>query len=152
MVILCNITKETFFIKKFYEKYGLETSSRPFLMFKESSVKRNLRRSVCWFGEILIVLPIQMKYKQLASKIYFPIEIMLDSSQTQKGLERVSRLQILQNFLIFFFLCIMTSTGQISLTGCVYFPSYSVKFVLCFMLIHLMTSWNFDFLKNEKSF
>ena len=36
-----------FFIKKFCEKCGLETSSRPFLIFKESSVKRNLRRSAC---------------------------------------------------------------------------------------------------------
>ena len=33
--------KINFFIKKFYEKCGLETSSRPFLNFKESSVKRN---------------------------------------------------------------------------------------------------------------
>ena len=32
--------KIIFFIKKFYEKSGPETSSRPFLIFKESSVKR----------------------------------------------------------------------------------------------------------------
>ena len=32
--------KRKFFIKKFYEKCGLKTSSRPFLIFKESSVKR----------------------------------------------------------------------------------------------------------------
>ena len=44
------------FIKKFYEKYGLETSSRPFLIFTESSVKTILSRSVCWFGQILIDL------------------------------------------------------------------------------------------------
>ena len=29
--------------------------SRPFLIFKESSAKRNLRRSVCSFGQILTV-------------------------------------------------------------------------------------------------
>ena len=34
-------------IKNFYEKYDLETSLRPFLIFKESSVKNNLRRSAC---------------------------------------------------------------------------------------------------------
>ena len=34
------------FIKSIYEKYGLEASSRPFLIFKEFPVKRNLRRSV----------------------------------------------------------------------------------------------------------
>ena len=151
MIILCNITKETFFIKKFYEEYGLETSSRPFLMFKESSVKRNLRRSVCWFGEILIVLPIHMKYKQLASKIYFPIEIMLDSLQTQKGFERVFRLQILQNFYNFFSLYYDINWPNFVNRLCL-LPKLSVKFVLCFILIHLMTSWNVDFLENEKSF
>ena len=39
--------KIKFFIEKFYEKCGLETSSRSFLVFKESSVKRILRRSTC---------------------------------------------------------------------------------------------------------
>ena len=39
--------KRKFFVKKLYKKYSLETSSRPFLIFKESSVKGNLRRSVC---------------------------------------------------------------------------------------------------------
>ena len=53
---LCNITGLTFFIIKFYGKCGLETSSRPFLIFKESSVKINLRRSACWFGLISIAL------------------------------------------------------------------------------------------------
>ena len=46
---LCNITKQNFFIKKFCEKCGLETSSKPFLIFKESSVEMNLRRSAYWF-------------------------------------------------------------------------------------------------------
>ena len=32
--------KIIFFIKKFYEKCDLETSSRPFLIFKKSSLKR----------------------------------------------------------------------------------------------------------------
>ena len=36
------ILQNNFFIKKFYEKYGLETSSRPFLIFKKSSVKKIL--------------------------------------------------------------------------------------------------------------
>ena len=34
--------KIIFFIKKFYKKCGLETSPRPFLIFKESSVKKVL--------------------------------------------------------------------------------------------------------------
>ena len=39
--------KIIFFIKNFYEKCGLETSSSPFLIFKESSVKKILLRSAC---------------------------------------------------------------------------------------------------------
>ena len=42
--------KIIFFIKKFYEKCGVETSFRPFLIFKESSVKKIMWRSACWFG------------------------------------------------------------------------------------------------------
>ena len=49
-------SQDNFFIIKFYGKCGLETSSRPFFIFKESSVKRNPRRPVCWFGLILIAL------------------------------------------------------------------------------------------------
>ena len=41
--------KINFFIKKFYEKFNLETSSKPFLIFKKSSVKKILWRSACWF-------------------------------------------------------------------------------------------------------
>ena len=39
--------KIIFFIEKFYEKYDLETSSRPFLIFQESSVKKIFMRSAC---------------------------------------------------------------------------------------------------------
>ena len=48
--------KVIFFVKKFYEKCGLGTSSMPFLIFKESSVKKILWRSACWFGQIFIDL------------------------------------------------------------------------------------------------
>ena len=48
--------KIIFFIKKFYEICGQETSSRPFLIFEESSLKKILWRSACWFGPILINL------------------------------------------------------------------------------------------------
>ena len=54
------ILQNNFFIKKLYEKYGQETSSRPFLIFKESSVKKILWMSVCWFGQILIDLLLQI--------------------------------------------------------------------------------------------
>ena len=38
--------KNKTFYKKYYEKCDLKTSSRPFLIFKEYPVKRNLWRSV----------------------------------------------------------------------------------------------------------
>ena len=38
--------KRIFLFKKFFEKCDLKISSRPFLIFKESSLKRNVRRSV----------------------------------------------------------------------------------------------------------
>ena len=41
------ILQNDFFIKKFYEVFGLETSSRPFLILKELSVKKILWRSAC---------------------------------------------------------------------------------------------------------
>ena len=44
------------FIKKFYQKCGLETSSRPFLIFKGFSVKKILWRSAYWSEQILIDL------------------------------------------------------------------------------------------------
>ena len=37
--------KTVFFIKKFYKKYSLKT--RPFLIYKEFSVKKILWRSAC---------------------------------------------------------------------------------------------------------
>ena len=48
--------KIIFFIKKFYEKCGLETSSRHFPTLKESSLKKILWRSAWCFGQILIDL------------------------------------------------------------------------------------------------
>ena len=54
------------------EKYGLETSSGPFLIFKESTVKRNACwKSACWFWYILIVLLLHMQYNQLVSRMSF---------------------------------------------------------------------------------
>ena len=48
LVSLCNITKEYFLWKNFMKN------------FEESSVKRTLRRSVCWFGQIIIILLIHI--------------------------------------------------------------------------------------------
>ena len=40
--------KRKFFVKKMYGKCGLETSSRPFLIFKKSSVKGGEGQSAVW--------------------------------------------------------------------------------------------------------
>ena len=50
------------FLSKNYTKNvgGLETSSRPFLIFKESSVKMIMWRSACIFGQILKDLLLHM--------------------------------------------------------------------------------------------
>ena len=85
-------------MKKFCEKCGLETSSRPFLIFKESSVKRNSRRPPCSFGLILQLCYYIFNISRLFQKFYFPIEFVLKSLQTQKSLELVFRPQLLQNF------------------------------------------------------
>ena len=58
--------------------------------------------------------------------------VALKFLQTQKGLELLCRSQFLQNFLIKFFFGNITKTGQIALTDCVYFRSYSVKCISCF--------------------
>ena len=39
-------SKKKFFIRKLSEKFGLETSSRPFLIFKDSSEKKSGEVSV----------------------------------------------------------------------------------------------------------
>ena len=93
-----------FFIKKLCEIRRLETSSRPFLIFKESSTKRNLRRSaycldnfrqICYYISII---------SSLIQKFYFLIEAVLNFLQTQEGLELVLMPQFFQNYLINFFL------------------------------------------------
>ena len=64
--------RKIFIKKKKKEKYGLETSSGPFLIFQESSVKRNACwKSACWFWYILIVLLLHMQYNQLVSRMSF---------------------------------------------------------------------------------
>ena len=49
-----------------------------------------------------------------------------------------------------FFFCDITWTDQISLINCVYFSSYSVKCVSCFMLRHLITWWHLNIWKVNK--
>ena len=116
--------KIIFFINIFYEKCGLETSSKPFFNLLEISKSKS--EEVCMliltnFNSFAITYLI---YAGCFKNIIF---IFLDRSFCR----------------IFWwnaFLCNMTWTGQISLTDCIYFPSYLVKYISCFMLRRLMTS------------
>ena len=140
--------KINFFIKKSYENYGLQTSSRPFSVFKKSSIKG------FWGQHANLDKAIKLCYctsniSSLIQKFHFPIEVVYNYFQTQRSLALVFRPQILQNFFMKFFFCNMTWPSRVSLTDCVYFQSYSVKCISCFMLRHLMTSWNLKMLNSK---
>ena len=72
------ILQNNFFYQEFYEKCGLETSSRPFLIFKESSVKK-------YSVEIIMLIWINFdrfaitNLSSLLQKFHLPIEVMLHS-------------------------------------------------------------------------
>ena len=52
---LCRVTKEQFLTKKYVKNVAWKLVPGS-LIFKESSLKKNFRRSVCWFWQVLIVL------------------------------------------------------------------------------------------------
>ena len=66
-----------------------------------------------------------------------------DSFKMKKDLELISRSQFLKNFSMKIFLLWYIN----SLLDCVYFASYSVKYVSCFMYRYLMTSWHLNIWK-----
>ena len=69
-------------------------SSGSILIFEEFSVNSNLRRSACWFGQILIVFLVHIFYKYLVWKLLFSNRICAHFFQTQKGLELSFRPQV----------------------------------------------------------
>ena len=77
------ILQRNFFIKKFCEKCGLGISSRPFLIFKESSVNRiwGLPADSDKFDSFAI-----SNTSSLPQKSHFSIEVAPNSFQTQKYL------------------------------------------------------------------
>ena len=64
-----------------------------------------------------------------------------------KNSEKIRR-ALRQNIHIFFSIIIWTS--QISLPECLYFPSYLVKHIFCFMLRYLMMPWNYKIWKHKQ--
>ena len=77
----------------------------------------------------------------MLQKCHCLIEVVHDSLQTQKGLELVFRQQFLQNFLMKFFSLVIWHKLAVF--------DYSVKCISCFMLRHLMTSWNLKMQNSE---
>ena len=63
LVSLCNITKEKYLLKNSTKNVAWKLVQGHFLIFKDSSVKRKLRGSTCWYGPILIVLLLHIKCK-----------------------------------------------------------------------------------------
>ena len=123
------------FMKKFYKNCDLKTSSRPFCVCKELSITSNwkvkcLRQAIC-IRYVLAKLSKFVQISTLTSQDFF-------LQKNKKGQEVVSRQHFSQNFLIVFF-CNITQLAKFH-QQTVYFSSYSVKCVSCFMLRDLMTS------------
>ena len=75
--------KREIFIKNFYEKCGLKSSSRPFLIFKESSLMLIWRTNFDSFAITYLI--------QVACFENFIFHVVFNSLQTLKGLELVFR-------------------------------------------------------------
>ena len=99
MASLCNNTKKKKkIIKQFYEKCGLKTSSKPFWIFKESSVKKNLKWYACRFWKIWQFCYYIFNLSRVFQKFHFPIEVVFNSLQMQKSLKQVFRSQVFAEF------------------------------------------------------
>ena len=107
-------------IKKIYKNYNLKTTSRPFCICKGLGTT-SIGKCNLWITLHII--------RYVIAKLSKFVQISMQASSH------------------FFLQRIFWPTGQISLTGFVYFPSYSVKCVSCFMLRYLMTLWQLNISK-----
>ena len=91
-------------------------------------------------------------------KFLFPIEVAVDSLQTQKGVQYSVQFAIFYNFLMKLFLLCHDINWPNFINRLCLLPNYSVKCIPCFMLrywpheIWISKYLNFDFLENRKSF
>ena len=86
----------------------------------------------------------KMKFLKQATYIRYVIAKLPKFAQSSI---QTSSDSLLRRILWSFILKYIAWTGQISLSDCVYLPSYLVKCVSWFMLWYLMTSWHFNILK-----
>ena len=78
-----------------------------------------------------------IKYlSRLLQKFHFPIEVVLNSGPGN-SFQAAVFVEFRDEMISF---GMMTYTGQISLTDCIYFPRYSAKCISHFMHRHLMMS------------
>ena len=75
----------------------------------------------------------------LLQKFHFPLEIVFNFFVNTKGPGTSFQVKVFVEYFVNFFFYDVTQTDQISLRYCVYFPSYSAKFISWFILRHLMT-------------
>ena len=87
--------KIKFFIKIFYEKCDLDTSCSPFLIFKESSVKKESEEASMMIWTNFDSFAIKYVISRLLQISDFPIQVTLNSLEKQKGLELVFRMHFL---------------------------------------------------------
>ena len=92
------------------------------------------------------VLPKPSKFVQ-TSTLTFSNSFLGSIPQKIKKAWNISRQHFSYNFLIKKFLLQYCRNWPSLLPDCVYFPSYSVKCVTCFMFGHLMTSWHLNIWK-----
>ena len=78
-------------------------------------------------------------------KFHFPIEIVLNTLQIQKGLELVFRSQFLQNFSMFFFHLWYDINWPNFINRLWFFPSYSVN-CICITCLCIDILWRYEIL------
>ena len=146
-------------IKNFYKICNLKTSSRPFCACKELSTTA-IGKWIFW-SNLLILDMLEQNYQNLLKSACRTPQIPFYRGFLENFKNSGTSSQV-TNFVDFFdkiFLLWYHINWEISLPGCVYFPNYSVKYILYFKLGHLMTSWHlnvwkvkFDYLRNKKDF
>ena len=141
MTSFCHIPKELISSKNSSKSASWKTSSGPFRVSKELSTtpigKWNNLLEAIYLYYIYNSKAIKISPNQHAGLIRFLLTD--DSLKIKKVLELVSRPHFSNNF----------SIKQFILH--VYFPSYSIKCVSCFMLRHFMTSWHLNIWKFKDS-
>ena len=121
-------------LTKWTQSGGNEIIPKSFYIFKEYSVKRNLRTFTCWFWLIWRVLLLLFNILKLLQKIHFPLEVFLILFINTEGLIFYS----IKIFLLQYYINWPNVITRLSLLTKLFSKRY-------FMFRYLMTSWNLRF-------